>query len=255
MEGRISHSSQVLRRCHSEQSSCCCEFGSRSFINIRLKQLVTKKKQLYFFISQSISPSDSVLRQENTSWSVQYVIKLPTFIYLLEIMRIPAYTSPTLFLGRTFDRDTLSACADISSSNDKPVKKMDINKFSFKYQVVTSSQDVNDLLDISGELSLQIKANLLKMEGAGQYVKESKVQEGRTNLLAVMKCTTVTYVFSLKTRCRHLKIFSYTKAFKDCNEKILITKPTLPLVKWLIISWLTVAALVLLWYSRLNICY
>ena len=72
---------------------------------------------------------------------------------------------------------------------------MDINKFSFKYQVVTSSQDVNDLLDISGELSLQIKANLLKVEGAGQYFKENKVQDGRTNLLAVMKCTTVMYIF------------------------------------------------------------
>ena len=80
---------------------------------------------------------------------------------------------------------------------------MNINKFSFKYQVVKSSQDVNNLLDISGKLSLQIKANLLKVEGAGQYVKENKVQEGRTKLLAVMKCTTVMYVFSLKSLCRH----------------------------------------------------
>lgn len=55
--------------------------------------------------------------------------------------------------------------------------------------------DVNDLLDISGELSLQIKANLLKVEGAGQYIKDNKVQEGTTNLVAVMKCTTVMYVF------------------------------------------------------------
>ena len=134
-------------------------------------------------------------------------------------MRIPAYTSPTLFLGRTFDRDTLSARADISSSNDKPVKKMDINKFSFKYQVVTSSQDVNDLLDISGELSLQIKANLLKMEGAGQYVKENKVQEGRTNLLAVMKCTTVTYVFSLKPDADICKSSAIPKLLKIAMKK------------------------------------
>ena len=120
-------------------------------------------------------------------------------------MNIPAYTSPTLILGRTFDRKTLRASADISSSsNDIPAKLININKFSFKYQVVNSSKDVNDLLDISGEMSLQIKANLLKGEGAGQYVKENKVQEGRTNLLVVMKCTTVMYVFSLKSRRRHL---------------------------------------------------
>ena len=110
-------------------------------------------------------------------------------------MNIPAYTSPTLILGRTFDKETLSARADISASNDIKTRKTNINKFSFKYQVVESSKDINDLLDISGELSLQIKASLLKVEGAGQYIKENKVQEGRTNLLAVMICTTVMYIF------------------------------------------------------------
>ena len=111
-------------------------------------------------------------------------------------MFIPAYASSTLILGRTFDTETLSARADIpSSSSDIPTKLINKNKFSFKYQVVKSSQDVNNLLDISGKLSLQIKANLLKVEGAGQYVKENKVQEGRTKLLAVMKCTTVIFFF------------------------------------------------------------
>ena len=123
------------------------------------------------------------------------MVKLHLIIYLPEMIYIPAHISPTLCLGRTFDNKTLSACADLSSSNDKPPKSMNINKFSFKYQVVKSNKDINDLLDISGELSLQIKANLLKVEGAGQYIKENKVQEGRTNLLAVMKCTTVMYIF------------------------------------------------------------
>ena len=107
-------------------------------------------------------------------------------------MDIPAYTSPTLCLGRTFDLETSRACADVfPSSSDLPIKSMNFNKFSFKYQVVKSSKDVNDLLDVSGELSLKIKANLLRVEGAGQYINESKLEEGTTSLLAVMKCTTV----------------------------------------------------------------
>ncbi|RMX52156.1 hypothetical protein pdam_00024831, partial [Pocillopora damicornis] len=106
-------------------------------------------------------------------------------------MNVPAYTSPTLCLGRTFDLETSRACADVfPSSSDLPIKPMNFNKFSFKYQVVKSSKDVNDLLDVSGELSLKIKANLLKVEGAGQYINESKLEEGTTSLLAVMKCTT-----------------------------------------------------------------
>ena len=32
VEGHISQSSRVLRRCHHEQSSCSCEFGCRPFI-------------------------------------------------------------------------------------------------------------------------------------------------------------------------------------------------------------------------------
>ena len=107
-------------------------------------------------------------------------------------MNVPAYTSPTLCLGRTFDLETSRACADVfPSSSDLPIKSIGSNKFSFKYQVVKSSKDVNDLLDVSGELSLKIKANLLKVEGAGQYINESKLEEGTTSLLAVMKCTTV----------------------------------------------------------------
>ena len=67
-----------------------------------------------------------------------------------------------------------------------------MNKFSFKYKVVKSSKDVNDLLDVSSEMSLKIKANLFKVEGTGQYINENKTEEGTTSLLAVMKCTTVT---------------------------------------------------------------
>ena len=108
-------------------------------------------------------------------------------------MNIPAFTSPTLCLGRSFDAETSSACTDVfPSSTDLPTKLINVNKFSFKYKVVKSSKDVNDLLDVSGEMSLKIKANLLKVEAAGQYINENKTEEGTTNLLAVMKCTTVT---------------------------------------------------------------
>ena len=107
-------------------------------------------------------------------------------------MDIPAYISPTLYIGGTVDLETSSACTDVfSSSSDLPIKSMNVNKFSFKYQVVKNSKDVNDLLNVSCELSLKVKANLLKVEGIGQCINESQLEEGTTCLLAVMKCTTV----------------------------------------------------------------
>ena len=108
-------------------------------------------------------------------------------------MNIPAYTSPTLCIGRTFDAEKATACSDIFPTCI-PTKQFNVNKFSFKYTTVKSSKDVQDLLDVSGELSLKIKANLLKVEGAGQYINDTKREEGTTTMLAVMKCTTVSHV-------------------------------------------------------------
>ena len=106
-------------------------------------------------------------------------------------MNIPAYAAPTLSIGRTYDAQNSKARGDIFQSDQIPLKTINVNKFFFKYSLVQNSKDVNDLLDVSGELSLKIKANLLKVEGAGKYVNESKKEEGTTKLLAVMKCTTV----------------------------------------------------------------
>ena len=105
-------------------------------------------------------------------------------------MNIPAYTSPALCIGRTYDAENSTAASDLFPA-DIPTKTINVNKFSFKYKVVKNSKDVNDLFDVSGELSLKIKANILKAEGAGKYINETKKKEGTTTLLAVMKCTTV----------------------------------------------------------------
>ncbi|XP_022796876.1 uncharacterized protein LOC111335267 isoform X2 [Stylophora pistillata] len=107
-------------------------------------------------------------------------------------MIIPAYTcssSTALYLGRSYDAKTSTASSDVFQGQINP-KQINQNKFSFKYELVKTGKQVNDLLDISGELSLKIKANLLTMEGAGKYITENK-EEGTSYLLAVLKCTTI----------------------------------------------------------------
>ena len=140
-------------------------------------------------------------------------------------MDIPAYTSPTLCLGRTFDLETSRACADVfPSMTDLPIKSIDSNKFSFKYQVVKSSKDVNDLLDVSGELSLKIKANLLKVEGAGQYINDSKLEEGTTNLLSSHVCWELSLVTVFPclplSSCILISVFLHTN---EVSSSILIS--------------------------------
>ena len=137
--------------------------------------------------------------------SVTFLLPLISVIYfLLKKMNIPAYISLTLGLGGTFDLKTSRACADVlPSRSGLPIKSMNVNKFSFKYQVVKNSKDVNDLLNVSCELSLKVKANLLKVEGIGQYINESQLKEGTTCLLAVMKCTTVRMFYCKVTKLEH----------------------------------------------------
>ncbi len=44
---------------------------------------------------------------------------------------------------------------------------------------------------MSGELSLQIKAGLVKVEGAGKYLSERKNDENSSEILVMLKCQTV----------------------------------------------------------------
>ena len=105
-------------------------------------------------------------------------------------MNIPAYTAPTLCIGRTYDARNTTAGIDIFPSNIT-TKRINVNQFTFKYKVVRNSNDVKDLLNISGELSLKVKAGLVNVEGSGKYLSDTNTKEGTTELLAVLKCITV----------------------------------------------------------------
>ena len=108
-------------------------------------------------------------------------------------MNIPAFAAPTLCLGRTYDVKTSTAGRDIFPSDITP-KTINVNQFTFQYKVVKNSSDVRELLGISGELSLKIKAGLVDVEGSGKYLDDSEKKEGTTEVLAVLKCVTVSSI-------------------------------------------------------------
>ena len=155
---------------------------------------MNNRKELRYEVTYVCSLETGTPGKKNSTLTfviLQIVVQISLSLFsFLRKMNIPAYTSPTLCIGRTFDAERSTAASDLFLS-DIPTKKINVNKFSFKYTVVKNSKDVNDLFDVSGELSLKIKANLLKVEGTGQYINDTKKKEGTTTLLAVMKCTTV----------------------------------------------------------------
>ena len=105
-------------------------------------------------------------------------------------MNVPAWAFSNLCIGRMYDARSNRAGKDIFPP-DIPTKIENVNTFSFRYKIVKTNEDVRDLLSLSSEISLKIKANIIKVEGAGKYMNYQKKDEEFTEVLAVMKCTTV----------------------------------------------------------------
>ena len=105
-------------------------------------------------------------------------------------MNVPAWAFSNLCIGRTYDANNNRAGIDIFPP-DIATKTENVNTFSFRYKIVKTNEDVRDLLNISGDISLKIKANIFKVEGAGKYINYRRKDEDITEVLAVMKCTTV----------------------------------------------------------------
>ena len=112
-------------------------------------------------------------------------------------MNIPAYASPSLRIGRSYDAQTSKAGIDIYPGNID-IEETNVNQFNFEYRVIKSSKDTKDLLNISGALSLKVKAGLVSVSGSGKYLSDNKKTEDTTEVLAVLKCLTVCFTTRLR---------------------------------------------------------
>ena len=112
-------------------------------------------------------------------------------------MNIPAYASPNLRIGRSYDAQTSKAGIDIYPGNIES-EETNVNQFNFEYRVIKNTKDTKDLLNISGGLSLKVKAGLVSVSGSGKYLSDNKKTEDTTEVLAVLKCLTVCFTTRLR---------------------------------------------------------
>ena len=101
------------------------------------------------------------------------------------------YIKPML-LGRTFDYSKSIVGNDIFSASirNNPVKT-EHYKTDIKYKMIRSAKDVRDVLDVSGQLSLQVMAGLLDIKGKGSYLKESSESGNIVEVVAIISVQTV----------------------------------------------------------------
>ena len=85
-----------------------------------------------------------------------------------------------MLLGRTFDYSKSAVGIDIYDANvrDNPVVRHH-EKSNMKSKLIKSTEDVRDVLDVSGQMSLKVMAGALNVEGKGSYLKSS-IESGNT---------------------------------------------------------------------------
>ncbi|XP_046370546.2 uncharacterized protein LOC124121425 isoform X2 [Haliotis rufescens] len=100
---------------------------------------------------------------------------------------------PGMTLGREYDLKTYSSGLDLFTDESmSKVEKIDRHRNIAHYSVIQKAQDVHDMLNVSGELSLKVKANLVMVGGTGSYLKECRTDDNTLEIIAVANVETGT---------------------------------------------------------------
>ncbi|KAF8769801.1 hypothetical protein HNY73_017410 [Argiope bruennichi] len=101
------------------------------------------------------------------------------------------YVIPAL-LGRAYDLKNDSVGADLFrvevTQNAKIIEKY---MTTSEYKVVSELSEATDFLDVSGKLSLKLKTGNTNLEGAGNYLKETKSFRNKVDLLVKVHYETI----------------------------------------------------------------
>ena len=118
-----------------------------------------------------------------------------TFIFSLvtENANIVPVISLLMKIGTTFDYSTseigmINIFGDDLNSHIKTVKH---HLTTSNFKMVKTSEDVRDVLDISGKLSLQIMSGAVDIKGEANYLKETSASTSFVKVLAKVTFQTV----------------------------------------------------------------
>ncbi|GFT54795.1 uncharacterized protein NPIL_278631 [Nephila pilipes] len=108
-----------------------------------------------------------------------------------------------LFLGMTYDARYSRPGVDIFDLKyvDDPVVTEFQQTKSF-YKVVTSTADVSNALDITGDLSLKIKSGMLDIAGIGSYLRCTRENLNKVEILATLQYTSKVKSFKADAKPR-----------------------------------------------------
>ena len=124
------------------------------------------------------------------------IIILAVFIILMSSATLASKFVPfinNMLLGRTFDYSKSEVGNDIISEEErKKAQTIRNDRSDIKYKMIKSSEDVRDVLDVSGQLSVKVMAGTVDVEGKGSYLKSSINSENSVEVMVQVYYKTVT---------------------------------------------------------------
>lgn len=96
-----------------------------------------------------------------------------------------------MVIGRTYDLSRSLTGNDIFEQNTIQLDTTKRESTNIEYKVVKTQEQVRDVLDVSGQLSLQIMSGLVKINGEGRYLKETTRGTSFVEVLAKVSFETV----------------------------------------------------------------
>ena len=103
-----------------------------------------------------------------------------------------------MLLGRTFDYSKSEVGNDIISEEERQkAQTIPNDRSDIKYKMIKSSEDVRDVLDVSGQLSVKVMAGTVDIEGKGSYLKSSVDSENSVEVMVQVYYKTVRFSVEL----------------------------------------------------------
>jgi hypothetical protein len=96
-------------------------------------------------------------------------------------------------VGMTFDYSNFAVGKQIFKDNSLQAHTKTVKHYltTSKFKMLRTRQDMRDVLDISGKLSLQIMAGAVDISGEGKYLKETAISTNFVEVLAKITFETV----------------------------------------------------------------
>ena len=120
----------------------------------------------------------------------------PHFVSITDCLAMDVMYIPPMILGRTYDVSQANVGSEIFPLHTVQTKTVIVPQYSttLTSRIIKSDKDIQDVLSVSGSLSLKLQMGLIKLKGSGSYMKATSKNKNSVEMLIKITYKTVPYI-------------------------------------------------------------